>query len=82
VGTIENCGDPARGFTIAFFLAKGNRRVRIGGAVVRVRSGQSIREQFNLQLPDVPRGEYKLIMVGTAPSGYDDSARAPILITP
>jgi hypothetical protein len=83
VATVHNCGDPARAFLLEFYIYTANRRhARMGRATIRVRSGHTLREHFSLTVPaSVPTGEYYLVVVATAPSGYQDVASVPIHVT-
>jgi hypothetical protein len=83
-GSVTNCGDPARGFLIAWVLVDQlGDRIQLRRTVAQVEPGETETGFVRLLLPERLRpGMYALVMVGEAPSGFTDSDVQRIAIGP
>ncbi len=83
-GSVTNCGDPARGFHVAWVLVDQlGDRIQLRRTVAQVEPGETQTGVVRLLLPERLRpGLYALVMVGEAPSGFTDSDAQRIAIGP
>ncbi|HEX9671233.1 MAG TPA: hypothetical protein VGC93_17325 [Thermoanaerobaculia bacterium] len=81
-GSVTNCGEPARGFLITWWLVgdHGDRHL-LRRAVSQVRPDQTLTGTVRLMIPvRIRPGVYDLVMLGEAPSGFTDSDAQRIAI--
>ena len=83
-GSVTNCGEPARGFLLAWVLVDDvGDRITLHRNVAQVEPGQTSTGSVRLLLPTRIRpGVYTLVLHGEAPSGFTDSDGQRIEIGP
>ncbi len=83
-GSVTNCGDPARGFLVAWVLVdEVGDRITLHRNVTQVEPGRTATGTVRLLLPARLRpGIYTLVLHGEAPSGFTDNDGQRIAIGP